>query len=105
MTDKINSDFKKLTARLTVRMTPAERARLACDADAAGLSITTLLRRRLITCAPVAARTDDATVRELRRLGGLVKRIFIESGGAYSRSTDAALASVGAAIDRIVTMK
>jgi hypothetical protein len=91
----------RLTARLTVRMTPVERARLARDADAAGLSITTLLRRRLIASAPVAARTDDATVRELRRLGGLVKHIHFESNGAYSASTAAALTALGAAIDRI----
>ena len=51
----------------------------------------------------VAARCGIAatTIRELRRLGGLLKLVHRESGGAYSRETAAALASLSAAIGRL----
>jgi hypothetical protein len=44
------------------------------------------------------ARTDATTIRELRRLGGLLKKVHVDSGGAYSRETAAALAELRAAI-------
>ena len=40
---------------------------------------------------PVVSRTDATTIRELRRLGGLLKKVHLDSGGAYSRETASAL--------------
>ena len=36
---------------------------------------------------PVVSRTDATTIRELRRLGGLLKKVHLDSGGAYSKET------------------
>jgi hypothetical protein len=41
------------------------------------------------------------TIRELRRLGGLLKKIHVDSGGAYSRETAAAPTDLRAAILRL----
>ena len=43
-------------------------------------------------------RTDATTIRELRRLGGLLKKVHVDSGGAYSEETAAALTALRAAI-------
>ena len=47
------------------------------------------------------SRTDATAIRELRRLGGLLKKVHVDSGGAYSRETAAALAALRAAIARL----
>ena len=47
------------------------------------------------------AATDATTIRELRRLGGLLKMVHVESGGAYRRETAAALTALHAAIRRL----
>ena len=86
-----------LTARLDVRMAPAEKAQLRETADAAGIGVAELVRRRALG-RPVVSRTDATTIRELRRLGGLLKMVHVESGGAYSRGTAAALAALTTAI-------
>ena len=46
----------------------------------------------------VVARTDATTIRELRRLGGLLKKVHTDSHGAYSQATAAALRDLHAAI-------
>jgi hypothetical protein len=89
-----------LTARLDVRMAPAEKAQLRETADAAGIGVAELVRRRALG-RPVVSRTDATTLRELRRLGGLLKMVHVESGGAYSRGTAAALAALTTAIARL----
>lgn len=89
-----------LTARLDVRMAPAEKAQLRETADAAGIGVAELVRRRALG-RPVVSRTDATTIRELRRLGGLLKMVHVESGGAYSRGTAAALAALTTAIARL----
>lgn len=50
---------------------------------------------------PVVCRTDATTIRELRRLGGLLKKVHIDSGGAYSEQTGAALTAIHAAIAKL----
>jgi hypothetical protein len=89
-----------LTERLDVRVAPAEKARLRDLAAAAGLPVAELVRARALG-RPVVPRTDAATVRELRRLGGLLKLAHVESRGAYRAETAAALASLHAAIARL----
>jgi hypothetical protein len=89
-----------LTVRLDVRVAPAEKARLREIADTAGIAVAELVRARALG-RPVVSRTDATTIRELRRLGGLLKLVHGESGGAYSRETAAALASLRAAIARL----
>ena len=91
-----------LTERLDVRVAPGEKAQLRAIADAAGIVVAELVRRRALG-RPVVSRTDATTIRELRRLGGLLKLVHVESGGAYSRETAAALDALHAAIRRLLT--
>ena len=91
-----------LTERLDVRVAPGEKAQLRAIADAAGIVVAELVRRRALG-RPVVSRTDATTIRELRRLGGLLKIVHVESGGAYSRETAAALDALHAAIRRLAS--
>jgi hypothetical protein len=89
-----------LDAVVNVRVTAAEKARLTEDAAAAGLTLSALSRRRMLG-RRVVANVDEVMIRELRRLGGLLKLVHVESGGAYSERTDDALRAVKAAIETL----
>ena len=89
-----------LSEVVNVRLTEAEKAQLKEDADAAGLSLSELVRRRA-TGRPVLANADAVMIRELRRLGGLLKHVHVESGGAYSSATADALRVVTEYIGRL----
>lgn len=86
-----------LTERLDVRVVPAEKARLRTIAAAVGITVAELVRARALD-RPVVSRTDATTIRELRRLGGLLKKVHSDSRGAYSHATAAALRDLHAAI-------
>ena len=89
-----------LDAVINVLLTGAEKARLKEDADAAGLSLSELVRRRYFG-RPIVANADAVMLKELRRLGGLLKHIHNESGGAYSKETAAALLAIRSYIERL----
>lgn len=59
-------------ARFGMRLTTEERAELREAADLAGLNMSELARRRTLG-RPVKSATDLMMIRELRRLGGLLK--------------------------------
>ena len=67
-----------LDQRVTIRLTQAEKNQLIEEADLAGLTTAELIRRRYFG-KPIIAATDAATIRELRRTGGLLKHIFSQS--------------------------
>ena len=92
-------ETEPLTERIGVRVTAGEKARLREDAALASLSVSELVRRRYFG-RPILARADQAMVRELRRLGGLLKPIRAESGGT-PQQTEEALRAVVAAIERL----
>ena len=89
-----------LDTKVDVRLTSKEKELLQEDADIAGISMSALVRARYFG-RPVIANTDQVMIRELRRLGGLLKHIHVESGGAYSSDTAAALDQVNDAIKRL----
>jgi len=89
-----------LDAVVNVRLTSAEKARLLEDAAIAGLTISALSRRRMLG-RRVVANVDAAMIRELRRLGGLLKHLHVESAGAYSEQTSDVLRVVKTAIELI----
>ena len=89
-----------LSARIQFRLTPDERAQVGTQADAAGMTLSTYTRHRILGHR-VLAHADDVTIRELRRLGGLLKLVHTQSRGAYSAQTAAALGDIKAAIERI----
>ena len=89
-----------LDAVINVRLTAAEKARLKEDADAAGLSVSELVRRRYFG-RPIVANADAVMLKEVRRLGGLLKHIHSESRGAYSKETAAALIAIRDYIEKL----
>jgi hypothetical protein len=89
-----------LTERLDVRVSPDEKQQLRALAARAGMPVAELVRLRALG-RPVVPRTDETTIRELRRLGGLLKKVHLDSRGAYSEATAAALADVRAAVQAL----
>ncbi len=80
----IKNDIVKL------RLPHAEKSRLVEEADLAGITLSELIRSRAGNKF-IFARTDLAMLRELRRIGGLLKFVHTSSGGAYSTDTAEAL--------------
>ena len=91
---------ESLDAVINVRLTSAEKARLREDADLAGVSVSELVRRRYFG-RPIVANADAVMLKELRRLGGLLKHVYRESGGAYSKETAATLAAIRVYIEKL----
>ena len=88
-----------LTARVTLRLTQAERVRLQEEAARAGLSVSELVRRRAFG-RKVTEIPDLARVRELRRLGVSLRQLPPDGAGGEAAISDL-LAKLGAAIDRV----
>lgn len=78
------------TARIPLRCTPTEYAEIHANAQAADLTVTEFLIRRG-TGVPVRSRTDDALIREIRKIGGLVKVVSLRIGDAHKARTAAML--------------
>jgi hypothetical protein len=71
---------------LTLRVTPEEKNRLAELANVVGLSVSEYMRRRFFGGRPLVPRTDETAIRELRRMGGLLKHNFITMREAWRES-------------------
>jgi len=84
---------ENLDTVVNVRLTSAEKTRLQEDADLASLTMSALVRARYFG-RPVIANTDQVMVKELRRLGGLLKAVHTTSDGAYSQATAAVLSEI-----------
>ena len=91
-----------LDAIAYVRLAPAEKRRLREQADGAGLTLSAYARRRMLGHVVVPA-VDMQMIRELRRVGGLLKATHVQSQGAHQEETAAALREVRAAIAAIRT--
>ncbi len=94
------ADPDKLTGRVNIRVTHAEHKQLREEADFAGLSLSELVRRRYFG-RPIITRSDEVTIRELRRLGGLLKLLHKESDGKLTKEFGTALMQVTAAIQQL----
>ncbi|RQU49774.1 plasmid mobilization protein [Burkholderia cenocepacia] len=89
-----------LTEKIAVRLTPDEKMRLRDDAELAGVSVSELVRRRYFG-RPIVANADMVMVRELRRIGGLLKHIHNTTDGVYSRETAQALVEITGQIKKL----
>ena len=89
--------------RRTLRLTVEEDERITRQAVTAGISVSEYIRRLFFGGRPIIARTDDQTIRELRRFGGLLKHHFDvvkRTGNADTLAElDAALREVRRAIE------
>jgi hypothetical protein len=72
------ANVEPLDKKISVRLTAAEKIQLAEDAQIAGLGLSELVRRRYFG-RRIVANADTAILRELRRLGGLLKQLNSES--------------------------
>ena len=72
-----SSDQKNLM--LVLRMTESEKTVLKEMASAAGMTISEFVRRRSLG-TPVITKETSALIRELRRQGGLIKHVWLETG-------------------------
>ena len=66
----------KFHKRYTLWVTEKEAEQLEEQASISGLSVSECIRRRGFGGRPVVAHTDMNTIRELRRIGGLLKQHF-----------------------------
>ncbi len=92
--------------RRTVRLTDYEELRLKDQADVAGLPVAAYIRRIISGSAPIIAQADLLTIRELRRMGGLLKSNFVTLRNAGANPEllefqEEVLRKTGQAIDRI----
>lgn len=92
--------LEPLDAVINVRLTATEKAKLKEDADLAGLSLSELVRRRYFG-KPILANADAVMLKELRRLGGLLKHVHNESQGVYNKETAGALMALKAYLEQL----
>ena len=78
---------------ISVRVSNDEYSLIKEQADIAALTVSEYIRRRTLG-KRVASKLDLCVLAEIRRLGGLLKHVHVESGGAYSRDTASALRAV-----------
>ena len=95
----------RFEARRTLRLSAEENERLARQADVAGISVSEYIRRLCFGGRPITSRTDSQTIRELRRLGGLLKHNFenVREAGGYHvlPKMEATLEAIRQAIERL----
>ena len=87
-----------LEGRIDIRVTKEEREGIQEHAEASGLSILEYVRRRTLG-RRVDSVTDVRMLSELRRQGGLLKKIFNESKGMYSEKVAVALENINKFIE------
>ncbi|MDR3361502.1 MAG: hypothetical protein LBO64_01445 [Desulfovibrio sp.] len=61
---------------LTLRVTPEEKGWLMERVAIIGISQSAYVRKRIFGGRPILPRADEAAIRELRRMGGLIKHNF-----------------------------
>lgn len=91
-----------LDAVVSLRLTKSEKERLQDDADLAGLSMSELVRRRYFG-RPIIANADAVMLKELRRIGGLIKDTHNKTDGIYSKETSDILISLKTYIDKLAS--
>ena len=89
-----------LEGRIDIRVTKEEREEIQEHAEASGLSILEYVRRRTLG-RRVDSVTDVKMLSELRRQGGLLKKIFIESNGVYREETAVVIGNINKIIESL----
>ena len=91
--------------RRTGRITRAEDEKLQRQAAIACIPVAEYMRRLFFGGRPIIARTDNQTIRELRRLGGLLKHNFALASEAHQSEVwsemSRTLKMIQEAIDRL----
>lgn len=88
---------KNKDTHIILRATREEAEAIRDKAILCGMTVSEYIRQ----CAlgrRIAPLTDETMIRELRRLGGLLKAVHVESKGAYSEQTAEILERIKALI-------
>lgn len=101
---------RKFHKRYTLWVSEGEAKQIEEQASVAGLSVSECLRRRGFGGRPVVAQTDMNTIRELRRIGGLLKPHFetLREAGArreFLEQQEETLRILSRAIERLGSEK
>jgi hypothetical protein len=73
-----------------VRFDKSEYEKITAESQAAGVTMSAYVRSKTMRGylrIPKYAKIDTANVNQLSKLGGLLKKIHIESGGVYREQT------------------
>lgn len=89
---------ENLEGRIDIRVTREERQEIQEQAGVSGLSVSEYVRRRTLG-RRVSSVMDVRILSELRRQGGLLKKIFNESNGMYSDKIAVALENISKFIE------
>lgn len=88
---------ENLEGRINFRVTVEERQEIQEQAEASGLSVSEYVRRRALG-RRVDSVMDVKMISELRRQGGLLKKIFNEANGMYSEEIEVTLENLNSFI-------
>ncbi|WP_241136325.1 plasmid mobilization protein MobA [Achromobacter insuavis] len=95
-----NSESRKKTKHIMVRVTPEEKAAIEAKARDVNLSAPAFLVAAGLG-RQTRSKVEEHLINELRRLGGLQKHLFTEGGGLLSREYSEILVAIRDAIQRI----
>jgi hypothetical protein len=93
--------YKKAGSMITrsfyakTRISEEENQEIREQAEVSHLTVSEYIRRRVLG-KRVASQADLAVLAELRRLGGLLKHVHLETRGAYSELTAEAIRALEA---------
>lgn len=76
ISDNAHKKSTGLQQWITLRVSVKEKKRITEQATFSGMSTSEYIRHKLFGGRPIVAHTDATTVRELRRIGGLLKHNF-----------------------------
>jgi hypothetical protein len=80
---------------VNARFSEEERQEIKAQAESSHLTVSEYIRRRVLG-KRIVSQADLATLAELRRLGGLLKHVHLETRGTYSERTADAIRALEA---------
>jgi hypothetical protein len=83
------------------RLTIEDYEKLKNDADLASISVSELVRRRYYGI-PIISKTDQIVIKELRRIGGLIKYIYVDSGRQYKNEVSMVMKEIEIYIKQLI---
>ncbi len=98
------TDTESRRHRITVRFDESEYAKICLDTESAGITLSKFVREKALrgyVRLPKRAVADAEAVSTLSKMGGLLKKIHIDSGGAYNVRTASLLNEIGGVIRTI----
>jgi hypothetical protein len=80
--------------RITVRFDGPAYSKIRSEANAVGITVSKFMREKAMrgyVRIPKHAKVDTAAINQISKMGGLLKKVHTDSGGAYSDRTGAIL--------------